>query len=351
MASWKVSIAVAIILVVALFVLMPSVVLVIFAGVLVGALLHGGGNFIARPLHLATGYGIAILVLLVIAAFAAVGTSTASAIADQVDDLVAEIPAAFETLRARIEHYEWANDLIERANPSGLLSGEGRAAATTAVSTTFGALGNLVIIVFVGVYLALDPDVYRRGAIRLFAPSIRPRAADIMTRCAHTLKNWLVAQFMAMTIVGVLTGLGLWAIGMPLAIILGLIAGLLAFIPNIGPVLALLPALLLAMAEGGAMMLWVLAIYLSVQALESYVITPLIQQEKVHLPPALVISVQLLFGVMFGLMGLALAMPLTALAMTLTRELYIKDYLERSEPAAGARPDVPGEQAGVLPHG
>ena len=151
-------------------------------------------------------------------------------------------------------------------------------------------------------------------------------------KCARTLKSWLAAQLISMTVVGVLTGIGLLLIGMPLAFILGIIAGLLAFIPNIGPVLAVAPALLLAFGEGPSMLLWVAAVYLSVQTLESYVITPLVQQERVDLSPALVIAAQLLFGVLFGLLGLALAMPLVAVGRMLIKELYVHDYLEREPP-------------------
>lgn len=321
------SIAVIALVVVILFVFVPNVVLVVFAGVLVGAMLHGGGRWIGRRVGVRTGIGIVCLIVLILLGLGIIGTFTASAIAEQFDDLVRELPRALETLTGRIEQYDWAHRVMERLNP-GILSAEGGLAAS-AVTSTFGALGSFVIILFVGVYLAVDPDLYERGIIRLLAPSARPRGRKVLARCASTLQNWLAAQLMAMTLVGSLTALGLWAVGVPLAIILGLIAGLLAFIPNIGPVLAILPALILTFPQGWEMLAWVLIVYLSVQALESYVITPLIQQEKVSMPPVLVIGMQLLFGVLFGFLGLALAMPLAALGKTLTEELYIKDYLER----------------------
>jgi predicted PurR-regulated permease PerM len=132
-----------------------------------------------------------------------------------------------------------------------------------------------------------------------------------------------------MSVVGVLTFAGLWLIGLPLAAALALISALLTFIPNIGPLIAAVPALLLAFASGGNMVLLVIAVYVVVQAIETYLVTPLIQQEKVSLPPALVIGAQLLMGVMFGILGLALATPLAALTLTLASGLYVHDYLER----------------------
>lgn len=308
----------------------PHVVLTVFAAILFGLLLHGAGGWTQRRLHLPRrGLGIAFVCLLVIVALAVLGTSTASAVAKQFNELLSEIPRAINSIQERLNDYAWAQELLRRANPKGLLPGEGTSAASTAVTSTFGALGSLVIIVVAGIYAALDPDRYRRGFLKLFAPAIRERADDVLARCVSTLKNWLAAQFIAMAVVGMLTGIGLWLIGIPLALILGVIAGLLAFIPNIGPILALIPGLLVASSQGMTTVLWVLAVYLGVQALESYLITPMVQQEKVHLPAVLVISGQLLFGVLFGVLGLALAMPLMALAMTLTNEVYVKDYLER----------------------
>jgi predicted PurR-regulated permease PerM len=312
-----------------LLLIAPDVLLIVFAGILLAVLLHGSGRWIAARLGIADGWGIGLFLLGILMAFVAFGFAVAPAIADQVDELTRRVPEAFETLRERIEEYSWGSALLDRLTPESLASSEGGTAAMSAVSTTFGALGNAVIILFIGLYGALDPVVYRRGLKLLLAPSLRPRAEEVLRAMAGTLRNWLSAQFISMATVGVLTSIGLWLAGVPLAFALGLIAGLLAFIPNIGPVIALVPAVLLAIPEGQTTLLIVLAIYIGVQTLESYVVTPLIQQEKVALPPALVIAVQLLFGVLFGILGLALATPITAAAMTLVRRVYVDDYLEQ----------------------
>jgi len=318
----------------------PDVFLVVFAGILLAVLLDGGGHWIAGKLGIADGWGIGLFLAAVVVALGAFGVAIAPAVSDQIDELARRIPEAADSLRDRIEQYSWGSSMLDRLKPGGLLSPEGRSAAASAVTSTFGALGNAVIILFIGLYGAFDPGVYKHGTTSLLAPSLRVRGEQVMRDIAAALRNWLAAQLIAMTVVGVLTGAGLWIAGIPLAFALGLIAGLLAFIPNIGPVLAIAPALLLALPDGQATVLIVLAIYLSVQALESYVVTPLLQQEKVSLPPALVIAVQLLLGVLFGLLGLALATPLAAVAMTLLREVYVGDYLER-EGAVDGRGDGP----------
>lgn len=312
-----------------LIIVIPDVVLVIFAGILVAVLLRGAGGWVARRLGIATGWGIALLSV-VIVGFAVAGTLTfASDMAAQLDQLSERIPQAFAQLRDRVDDYHWGRKALDELTSFNFMSREGRTAATLAVSSTLGALGNFVVIVFVGIYGALDPSPYRNALLALLAPSIRPRGATVIDKCVATLRNWVSAQLISMTVVGVLTGLGLWAIGLPLAFILGVIAGLLTFIPNIGPILSAVPALLLAFIDGWDMVLWVLGVYVVVQTLESYFITPFVQQEKVSLPPALVISVQVMFGTFFGILGLALAMPLSAMAITLIRELYVHDYLER----------------------
>ncbi len=307
----------------------PDVFLVIFAGILLAVLLQGGGHAIARRLGVADGWGVGLFLLAVIVLLGGFGVAIAPTVSTEVDELARRIPEAFEDFRRSIEDHAWGARLSDRLTPGGLFSSEGQAAAASAVTSTFGALGNTIIILFIGLYGGLDPGTYKRGATALLAPSLRARAEEVLGDAGATLRNWLVAQLMAMTVVGVLTALGLWVAGVPLAFALGLIAGLLAFIPNIGPVLAIAPALLLAMPEGQTTVLIVIAIYLVVQALESYIVTPLIQREKVSLQPALVIAVQLLFGVLFGIFGLALATPIAAVARTLVREAYVADYLER----------------------
>jgi len=200
--------------------------------------------------------------------------------------------------------------------------------ATSAFSTTFGLLGNAVVIVFIGLYGASNPDIYVRGFVAMLAPSLRPAATDMLREAGRALRGWLLAQLVSMSVVGILTGLGLWALGVPLALVLAVLAALLTFVPNIGPVLAAIPAVLLGLSDGLANALWIAGLYLAVQVVESYVVTPRIQEETVSLPPALTISMQLLFGVLFGTLGLALATPLAAVLLRVSSRFYVSGYLD-----------------------
>ena len=331
--------AVSLIVLAGLFVLVlliaPDVLLVVFSGLLFGVLFGSGGDWLAKRTGINRIVGIASVIIGILLALAGFGIGFAPVAIDQFEQLVEQVPEALTDLRSRIEEYSSGPWLLENATPGALMSEGGGSSAAGAVGSTFGALGNFVIMIFVGLYVALAPETYRSGILTLLAPSLRPQGKTVLTKATKKLQNWLVAQLMAMTIVGVLTWLGLWIVGVPLAPVLGLIAAILAFIPNIGPIIAAVPAVLLGFSEGPTTALLVIGVYVVVQALESYVITPVIQQERVSLPPALIISVQLLMGTLFGILGLALATPLAALGMTLVQETYVRRYLETETPKAG----------------
>jgi predicted PurR-regulated permease PerM len=329
-----------------LFIFAADVLLVIFAGLLFGVFFDGGGTWLATRIGFARGWGIGLFVLLILAASGGISAAFAPAVIDQFDQLSEQVPAAFEDLRTLVESYSWGEDLLRHASPAAMATGDSGGAATTAVLSTFGALGNFVIMLFIGLYVAIDPSTYRLGLVSLLAPSARVEGEAILAKTTAALQNWLIAQIMAMAVVGIVTWLGLWLLGVPLAPILGLIAALLAFIPNIGPIIAAVPGVLLALSDGPTTALLVLGVYVSVQAFESYLILPLIFQERISLPAALVISVQLLMGVLFGLIGLALATPMAALAMTLTQELYVRRYLDDEVRSATETTDNEG---GPLP--
>ncbi len=328
MPSHLVSIAVLGATLVLLVVLVPDVVFAVFAGLLLAILVSRSSDALVRRLRVPRGLAIVLLLIAACAVLAAAAVSAAPEIASQFDQLVRRVPDAVATLRSTVEQFPWAQRLSSYLTSEGALW-SGGLMATTAFTTTFGALGTLVVILFVGIYGALQPETYRNALLALLAPSIRARGERVLDACIDTLANWLTAQLIAMAIIGVLTSAGLWLLGVPLALILGLIAALLTFIPNVGPILAAVPAVLLVLSEGYVMVLWVVGLYVAIQIIEGYAVTPILQQERLSLPAAFIIAVQLLFAALFGLLGLALATPIAALAVTLARMVYVEDYLER----------------------
>lgn len=320
----KISITVMALAVVALLVVAPTVLFVLVAAVLLGLFLRGGGTFVSNhsPASKTAGVGLFLLALVVVGVGLAL--AFAPAISGQIDDLSTQLPEAFDALRQRIASVGWLDRLLARLVPD---DGAGAAAAST-VSTTLSALGGFVVLGFIALYGALNPQLYRQGFLALFAPAIRPRAAEVLAEVADTLRGWIVARLFSMTVVGVLTTLGLWAAGIPLAPALGLVSALLGFIPNLGPVLAAVPALLIAAVQGGNSVAIVAGLYITVQLVESYALTPIVEQKQASLPPALVLGAQLLLGSLYGIVGLAVASPLAAIVMVLLREVYVRDYLE-----------------------
>jgi predicted PurR-regulated permease PerM len=328
MSRLSISVAVVSIAITWLFTFAPDVILTLFAGVLLALLLRGGGGWIADRTGIARGWGVGVFVLALTLFAVGFWLWIAPSVSRQLSDLIEQVPEAFQSVRAQLGNFAWMERLFDNLPPARLMS-DGGAVATTAVFATFGALGTFILILFIGLYGAADPGRYRGGFLMLIAPSGRARAGEVLDNAVGTLRGWLTAQLISMSVVGALTWAGLWLLGIPLALVLGLIAALLAFIPNIGPVLAAIPALLLAVSQGWSTVFWVGTVYVGVQTLESYLITPLVQLEKVSLPPLLVIGFQMLFGVLFGILGLMLATPTAALTMSLTRDLYVEDWLER----------------------
>lgn len=194
-------------------------------------------------------------------------------------------------------------------------------------STTLGLVINSLLIFFVGLFLASNPEIYRDGVVKLFPLERRKRVREIMNNMGGTMWSWLLGRFGSMLITGVGAAIILWLLGVPMAISLGIMTGLLAFIPNIGGAIAFLLAFLVAMSQGFETALWLIPAYLALQLVESYVATPLIQQNQVAIPPALLIAFQAVFGVIFGLLGAAVASPLLAAVKVGIEEAYIKDVL------------------------
>lgn len=312
-----------------------DVVLLAFAGLLLGLFLRGVADWLAARTKLPPRLGVAAVCLAIIAALAAFMWLAAPSVGREVEELVRRLPRAFETLRASLEEHSLGRWLIERTRDSAdRLSGRdalGRAGGL--FSSTAGALASVIVFLFVGLFVALDPETYREGVLRLVPLHRRARARFVLGRTTHVLQQWMLGKLVAMVAIGVLTWLGLLLLGIPLAPTLALLAALLTFIPNLGPALAMVPPALLALMEGPERAAYVIALYLAVQIVESYVLTPLLQKQTTSLPPALTIVAQVMMASLAGGIGVVVATPLTAVALVAVRHLYVEDALGDREDA------------------
>ena len=212
----------------------PEVLLMGFAGVLLAVFLDGGSGLMSRWTGLPRLAALPLFVLLIVGGFVLVGWLAAPVVADQIDQLEEQVPRAFRSLRERLQSQVWGRALVEQFKPERLMSaGQAIAGgATTALSATFGAFGNVAIIFILGLFLAADPVTYRKGLRALFPPEERPAADHVLDELRDVLRGWLMAQLGSMAAIGVLTAVGLWALGIPLVVALGLLAAVLTFIPN-----------------------------------------------------------------------------------------------------------------------
>jgi predicted PurR-regulated permease PerM len=307
-----------------------EVFLLIFAGVLLAVFLHALSRWVNQKTGLPEKWSLAFVLLALMLAVAGGIASIAPEVSSQMDRLTERIPQAADQARQQILKYEWIKKLLAQKEQLEKMVPDGpNIVSTTAgiFTSTFGALGNLVIFLAIGIFLAISPHTYINGLVRLAPKARRLRTREVLQAVGSALKSWLLAKIAAMFVVGVLTAVGLWLIGIELALLLGILAAILTFIPNIGPILALIPAALLAMLQGPDKIIYVVSLYVGIQALESYVITPLLQQKMIDLPPALIIGVQILLGVLVGGLGLILATPLTAAGMVMVKMVYIEDIL------------------------
>ncbi|HEX8287579.1 MAG TPA: AI-2E family transporter [Pyrinomonadaceae bacterium] len=309
-----------------------DVLLLLFGAILLAIFLHGLANISRRYLRLSEGYSVLLVSALLLVILSISIWLLAPSVADQVKNLRAELPEAAEDVRNYLQSYNWGRlileqvpntgEIIQKINNSNLLSRVGGY-----FSTTVGALTNIALMILLAIYLASEPKTYIRGFTKLFPVENRKRVREILYQIGETLSWWLIGKGGSMLFIGVLTWIGLSIIGVPLALTLGLIAGLLSFIPNFGPILSAVPAILLAFINSPTSALYVLALFVVVQLIESNIVTPIIERETVELPPVLTVVSQLALAVLFGAVGLILATPILAVVMVLVQTIYIQDIL------------------------
>ncbi|WP_459556138.1 AI-2E family transporter [Lacunimicrobium album] len=316
--------------------------LLTFGSILFGVFLHGLGKWLSEL----TGWSyrtasIVVLLTLLVTIFGGAYLMGARVV-DQLSTLWSQIETSFAKLEEWVSGYEWAREYIPKKDQmkdmvqnekmaSWLASGASR------IGSTMGQFGTIIgggILMFVvGAYLALESKIYRDGMVKLLPKERRAKGGEVISRLNETLTNWIRGQLISMSIIGVSTMIGLWLMGVPMAITLGVIAALCTFIPNVGPFLAAIPQSLVAVQLGGMAVVYVIIFNVALQTFESYLITPVVQKQQANLPPAMTIMFQLLMTLYFGILGGLLGAPLLAVLIVLVQALYVEE-LEK-EPDTG----------------
>jgi predicted PurR-regulated permease PerM len=331
----------------------------IFAGMLLGVALNAMTNMLGHVVRLPHSLRLTVVCLLLAGLLSGVGFLGGATIAEQATVLSDTIKSQLVGVKAFLERNGIDTSYFDIGNPAtapagsttpgtattpsaapthnlpsaGALASSGGAIVSQTLKLLLGtvsAVGNFFIVLFLGLTFAAQPSVYRTGLLYMAPAQHRARATVIVDRISETLERWLIAQILTMAAVFVVTWIGLALIGIQSSFILGIQAGLLAFIPTVGAIIAGLIVVLASLASGWVAAASAFVLFLGVHALESYVLTPVIQRQALDIPPATLFGFQILLGVVFGIWGISLALPLMAIVKVLI------DHFKADETVADA---------------
>lgn len=287
-------------------------ILLIFAGIVMAAMLDGGARLLGRILPIGRGWRLVIVCLSLVAFLGWTILFAGSQIADQAATLQTVVMAQVERVAAWASEHGMGNVQIDAKTITENLAGTvGR--VTAAVGSVVGALTSLVMIVVLGIFIAIEPRLYERGVAWMLPLKSRENFYITTARMGFTLRRLMAGRLLGMLVEGVGTWLACLAVGIPMAALMGLLTGLLAFIPNIGAIVSGILLVLVGFSAGTDTGFWAIAIYFVVQTVDGYLIVPMVAKQTVDLAPALVLGAQILLGALLGLLGLALADPIVAM--------------------------------------
>ncbi|WP_194953982.1 AI-2E family transporter [Sphingopyxis solisilvae] len=344
----KVLILGAVAVAVGLVITLHDLLILVFGSVVIAVLLTSIANPIERWTKLNRGFALTISILIVGSTIAGAGALFGTQAAKQAQELSTQIPVAWDSVRQRLSTWgvnvpplrtgdTGENDQLARAQAAEIETKTGRLAdieqnllgrVGSLVMTLFGAIANILLVIAGGIYLAAQPKLYRAGLLKLLPAARRNLADEALLHCGEALRLWMLGTLVSMGLVAAVTGTGLWLLGVQSPLALGLLAGLLEFVPIVGPIAAATPAILVAFSQSPELALWTLGLFVIVQQLEGNVIQPLVQRYAVDLPPALMLFSVVAGGALFGIVGIIFAAPLTVVAFVLVKRLYVRELLE-----------------------
>ena len=305
---------VSVILGVVLVYVLAQPLLLIVGGMVFAAMLDGGARLLGRVLNIPRGARIAIVALAALAFLVATFWYAGVELVSQFETLKTVVTQQF----TRVEGWAASFGLVPQGGTGAGAIGKQLMGSlgqlTSAVGTALGGVTSAAMMVVLGLFIAAEPRIYERGIAWLLPMERREGFYQTSSDMARTLRRLMAGRLLGMAIEGVFIGVALWIIGVPMALLLGIITGLLAFLPNIGAIVSGALTILVGFSAGTTTGLLAIGAYAVVQILDGYVIVPIVARKSVDLAPALVLGMQLLLGALFGLLGLMFADPLVAMA-------------------------------------
>ncbi len=285
-------------------------IMLIVGGLVFAVILDGGVRLLGRALPIGRGWRLAIVTLSGVVFVGWVFYYAGTTLAAQAESLRAVVSAQFDRVMNMAADFGLIKSGQSMDLTSQLMGGVGR--LTSALGTAAGAITSAFMILIIGIFVAIEPKLYDRGVAWMLPLRHRTRFYDITNQVGFTLRRLMAGRILGMVVEGVGTWLLLSLVGVPMAALLGLLTGLLAFIPNIGALISGLLMVAVGFSAGTETGLWAIAIYFIVQNVDGYLIMPYVARKTVDLAPALVLAAQLIFGALFGILGLFLADPIIA---------------------------------------
>ncbi|MDB5250087.1 MAG: family transporter [Segetibacter sp.] len=300
-----------------------NVWLLILAGSLIAVLFRGISSLLQRKTKWKEKVTLPISIvgslLILFLLFTLIGTKVES----QVQQLSQTLPATVQNAKNHLSKSSLGQKVIEKVS-SPKAQERAQTVAQSFFKTTFGVFGDIYVVLFLGIFFTVGSSQYKDGIVALVPKKKKEEASNVLDKTGENLKKWLKGQLFAMFVVFLLTAIGLAIIGIPLWLVLAIIAGILNFIPNFGPMIAMIPAVLVGFMQGPATAAFVAGLYILVQVAESNFITPMVQKKLLDTPPAMIIVAQLLMTALTGGWGIVLAIPFFVIVMTFVQELYVK---------------------------
>jgi predicted PurR-regulated permease PerM len=306
-----------------------SVLILTFAGVLLAI----GLRALARPFvhwtRLGTSAAVSVVALLALAVISGtafvIGNELSSQLAalwTHLPELINQAEQSFEQSALGKAVVQVLGSLPEASSPVSVTS------ALSAATATFGFLVDVLIILVLGLFFAYMPRLYMNGVIALVPAAQKSLAREVLSSTGQALRSWLLGQFISMVVIGVISGIGLWFLDIPLAFGLGFLAFILEFVPIVGPLAAAVPAVLVGLSKAPIFGFWVILLYVGIHVIEGYIVVPMLQRWAVHIPPALTIISVVTFGLIFGWLGVLLATPLMVATIVWVKMIYVESTLK-----------------------
>lgn len=300
-----------------------NVWLLILAGILIAVFFGGFAGLIQRKTGWKPGLSKVLSVVATLLFLVGLFWLIGAKVQQQATQLADSLPSTIDNAEKYLQESSLGQKVLEKINSSKTET-QVQSIAAGFFKSTFGVFGDLYAVLFIGLFFFVSPQLYKKGIVHLIPANGRQQGADLLDKLNNSLRKWLKGTMLSMLTVFTLTAIGLAIIGIDMWLVLALLAGLLSFIPNLGPLIALIPAVLVGLLDSPTTALIVAGLYILVQVVESNFITPVIQQKMVNTPPALILIVQLFMAALTGGWGLVLATPLLVIVMVVVQELYVK---------------------------